>query len=134
MARRERRFTPGYIFILTGSFFAAVLAGWTSLASRMDRDAYDWMSRASPPAMRAPGSVVLAFDEETLGAIGGMRNIRRGLIGALEQLLPAKPAVVAIDIILPDAGDSAEDQRLAEVFRHTPNLILASDLIPDSGV
>src|SRR4051794_17609027 len=119
MPRRTRRFTPGYVLILAGSFLIAVLAGWTSLASRMDRDAYDWMSRAVPPPSHPPRSVVLAFDEESLTASGGMRNIRRSLASALDKLIPAKPAAVGIDIVLPDPGDPAEDARLADVFRRT---------------
>src|SRR4051794_2439828 len=134
MARRQRRFTTGYILILAASLVTAVVAGWTSLASRMDRDAYDWMSRAVPPPPTRPQSVVLAFDEQSLTAIGGLRNIRSGLAAAVETIIRAKPAVVAIDVVLSDAGDPAENARLAAVFRRTSNLILASDVIPGAGV
>ncbi|MBC8166763.1 MAG: CHASE2 domain-containing protein [Bryobacteraceae bacterium] len=134
MLRRQRRFTPGYTLVLAGSFLAAVAVGWTTLATRMDRDAYDWMSRAHPPREHTPGSVVLAFDEQTLGSTGGMRNIRPTLASAITRILPSKPAVVAVDISMFEATDPAEDAQLAGVFRNTPNLVLASDLIPESHV
>ena len=131
-AARPRRVTLGYVLILVAAFATAVLAGWTTLASRMDRDAYDWMSRHQPPPQRHPDAVVLAFDQETIAATSGMRRLRTRLADALEQIIPAGPAVVAIDVILSDASDvPAEDAQLAEVLSRTPNLILASDLLPD---
>jgi len=133
LARRPRRLTPGYFGILAASFLIAVSAGWTSLAGRMDRDAYDWMSRAQPPIRHQPQSVVLAFDERTLAGMSYPRGIRPMLALALEQLADAKPAVVAIDILLSGETDLADDARLAAALAKTPNLILASDLIPNTN-
>lgn len=131
MSRRPRRVTLGYVLILIAAFAVALGAGWTTLASRMDRDAYDWMSRHQPPPKRPAESVVLAFDEETIYSTGGQPRLRRTLADALETILPAKPAVVAIDIILHEAGDRPEeDARLAAVLGRIPKLVLASDLLP----
>ncbi|MDZ4801352.1 MAG: CHASE2 domain-containing protein [Bryobacteraceae bacterium] len=130
----QRRLTPGYLGVLAASFLVAVTAGWLSLASLMDRDAYDWMSRAQPPAARSPQSVVLAFDEKTLLTTGGMRNLRSTLANALEAVNRAGPAVVSIDILLSEPAGVEEDARLASVLSHTPNLVLASDVIPDLAV
>jgi signal transduction histidine kinase len=134
MTRPQPRITAGYILVLTGSLLIAVAGGWTTLAERMDRDAYDWMSRAQPAATASTQSVVLAFDERTLAATGGMRQIRTSLARVLERVNAGGPAVVAIDIILHDAGDPVENDRLAAVLQKTRSLVLASDLIPDSGV
>jgi signal transduction histidine kinase len=134
MTRPQPRITAGYILVLTGSLLIAVAGGWTTLAERMDRDAYDWMSRAQPAATASTQSVVLAFDERTLAATGGMRQIRTSLARVLERVNAGGPAVVAIDIILHDAGDPAENARLAAGLQKTRSLVLASDLIPDSGV
>jgi signal transduction histidine kinase len=134
MVRRPRRVTLGYILVLFAAFSVAVLAGWTSLASGMDRYAYDWMSRVQPPPARPTDSVVLAFDEESFAATGGQPRIRGALAAALERIAPAKPAVVAVDILLADAGaQPAEDARLAGAFGSVRNLVLATDLIPASG-
>ena len=134
MTRPQPRITAGYILVLTGSLLIAVAGGWTTLAERMDRDAYDWMSRAQPAATASTQSVVLAFDERTLAATGGMRQIRTSLARVLERVNAGGPAVVAIDIILHDAGDPVENARLAAVLQKTRSLVLSSDLIPDSGV
>lgn len=133
MTRRQRRFTPGYIAVLAASFLLAVAAGWQTLATRMDRVAYDWMSRQQPPEPRATQSVVLAFDEQTIATTGGMRHLRRTLARALELVNRAHPTVVAIDVILSEETERAEDVHLADVLRRTANLVLASDVVPGTG-
>lgn len=131
MARRPRRVTPGYVAILLCAFVIAIAASWTNLAARMDRDAYDWMFRVQPAA--SGEAVVIAIDEETLKASRGMRDVRTTLARVINALIPSAPAVVAVDIILPDEGDPREDAKLAESFARTPNLILPSDLLPGTG-
>jgi signal transduction histidine kinase len=124
------RVTLGYISILTAAFLVAMIAGLSTLAEGMEGSAYDWMFRVQPPASAQATSVVLAFDERTLNATGGMRNTRRTLADTLLRLRENKPAVVAIDIALPDAGDPADDAALARALAATPNLILGSDVLP----
>src|SRR5947209_462807 len=99
----------------------------------MDREAYDAMTRSEPPPPRTPESVVVAIDERTISETGGMRNIRTTLASTLNSIAAASPAVVAIDIILSEPGDRDEDQRLAAALHKVPNVILASDLVPDTG-
>ena len=95
--------------------------------------AYDSMFRAyRPPKPAQPESVVLAIDELTLMDCGGIRGIRRPIARALSLLAPVKPKAVAVDVILADRGDPAEDAALAEAFRATPNLVLSTELI-DGG-
>src|SRR5258708_61517 len=81
--------------------------------------------------VKSPGeqSVVVAIDEATLGARGGMRNIRPILTQTLEEIAAAKPRAVALDVILSDKGDDAEDARLEAALRDTKNLILDCDLL-----
>jgi signal transduction histidine kinase len=124
------RVTLGYISILTAAFVVAMIAGLSTLAEGMEGSAYDWMFRVQPPAHLHPSSVVLAFDEQTLSATGGMRNVRRTLAGTLLRIQRDKPAVVAIDIALPDAGEPADDAALEKALAATPNLILGSDVFP----
>jgi signal transduction histidine kinase len=131
MLGQPRRVTLGYVLILLAAFTIALAAGWTTLASRMDRDAYDWMSRHQPPPSRRSDALVLAFDEETLSATGGLPRLRAALAEALEKIAEAQPAVVAIDLILHEPGERpADDQRLAAALRAFPKLVLATDLLP----
>src|SRR3954454_4705976 len=120
------RVTLGYISVLAVAFIMAMLAAWSSLAEGMEGSAYDWMFRTQPPKAETADSVILAFDEKALGATGGMRNIRRTLATALERIKSESPAVVVIDIVLPDATDTGDDSILERALAATPNLVLGS--------
>ena len=118
----------GYIALILACFSTAMVAGWNRLAGEVDVDVYDWMFRRNPPAGPNPKSVVLAIDDVSLNAMGGMRNLRTILAQALETLAPARPKLVAIDVVLADEGDRSEDERLERAFEHTRNLILPTVL------
>src|SRR5579883_2507133 len=119
----------GYVALMLVCFAVAMVAGWTSFANQVDNDMYDWMFRLNPPVASSTGSVVLAIDDATLGAMHGIRNARSIVAAALEKLVPLQPKLVAIDLILADQGDPAEDQKLAAALRKTHNLVLATDLV-----
>jgi signal transduction histidine kinase len=115
--------------------YAAVVAvccciafGLSLVLHRIDNDAYDWMSSRHRPDWE-PQSVVVGIDEKTFEAMGGPRARRKILYEALDKLAEAKPKLVAIDVILHDAGDSVEDARLEASLRATPNLILPSEVV-----
>ena len=118
-----------YIAVIAACFVAGTLAGWTPLAVRVDHYAYDLLTRMTPAHGAAPEAVVIAIDEETLQARGGMRRIRPILTEALEQLRAANPIAVALDVILSDAGDPVEDARLEAALRDTRNLILPCEVV-----
>jgi len=119
-----------YIAVLAGCFAAGTLAGWTAFAARLDHYAYDLMTQMTPLKNAGePSSVVVAIDEETLRARGGMRNIRPILTQTLEQIDAAQPKAVALDVILSDKGDDAEDARLEAALHDTRNLVLDCDLV-----
>src|SRR5437868_1106210 len=107
---------------------AALFAG-----DRINNSAYDWMLTRQPVENWTPQSVVVAIDERTLSARGGMRRIRPILAEALDQIAAAKPSAVALDVILHDAQDEAEDKHLAAALRATRNLVLPSDFIIVNG-
>jgi len=127
--KRSGRITTGYSLVLLAALAVGVVAGWTSLASRMDGDAYDSMVQSA--TARAPESAVLAIDEATLAANGGQRNRREILRRALVRLQEAKPRAIAIDIILHDPSDPEEDAALAAALEASQNVILATDLLPN---
>jgi len=119
-----------YIAVLAGCFAAGTLAGWTALAARVDHYAYDLMTQMTPAKNAGePSAVVVAIDEETLRARGGMRNIRPILTQALQDINAAQPKAVALDVILSDKGDDADDARLEAALRDTKNLVLPCDLV-----
>ena len=84
-----------YIAVLAGCFAAGTLAGWTALAARVDHYAYDLMTQMTPLKNAAePSSVMVAIDEESLGARGSMRNIRPNLTQLLQEIDAALPSLM----------------------------------------
>jgi signal transduction histidine kinase len=120
----------GYLSVLGASFVLAMVAGW--LGAPIDDDAYDWMFRNHAVATQPTESIVLAADEESLTRLGGIRELRRALAEGLEAVAAARPRAVAVDIILADKGEPAQDAALEAAFRKTPNLVLACEMI-DGG-
>jgi signal transduction histidine kinase len=116
-----------YVSVLTGCVIAGTLAGW--LGSRIDNYAYDTLTRLSPPPEGPTQSVVVGIDEETFAAQGGPRRMRPILTGALRELAAVHPKTVALDVILSDKGDDAEDAQLEAALRNTRNLILPCELL-----
>jgi signal transduction histidine kinase len=124
--------TASYVGLLAASFGLALFVSYI-FAPQINDDVYDGMFRAYRPAPPAhPESIVLAIDELTLMDCGGIRGVRRPIAQALRRLAPAKPKVVAVDVILADRGNPAEDAALADAFHATPNLVLSTELI-DGG-
>ncbi len=128
----SKRTTLGYIATIAVTLTIAILLGWTALAAQIDDDAYDWMFRLHPPASSAPHSLILAIDDATFSAMGGVGGYRAMWTKAFELLKRANPRAVALDVVLSDPWkDPAEDQRLDQAMHATPNLVLAAHL--DNG-
>lgn len=111
----------------------AVVLGWSVPGQQADNALQDFLLRLNPSPSGASHSIILAFDDRTLMEEGGVRGLRRTLARALDLLNPARPAVVAIDLTLADAGDAAEDARLAQAFGATRNLVLATEMLRDGS-
>ncbi|MGP0074023.1 MAG: CHASE2 domain-containing protein [Bryobacteraceae bacterium] len=125
--------TLGYLAAVALTLAIAILLGWTSLASQIDDDAYDVMFRLHPPVLTQPHSLILAIDDATFSALGGVRAYRTMLARALELLAPVQPKVVAIDMVLADKADSPEDDRLRRAMQATRNLVLVAHLQIQNG-
>jgi signal transduction histidine kinase/transposase len=122
------RRTLGYVAILAVTLAVAIALGWTALAAQIDDDAYDWMFRLSPSVAMPAHSLILAIDDATYSAMGGVRAYRSMLAEALERLAPVQPKVVAIDMVLADQEDKQEDDRLLRAMQATKNLVLVAHL------
>jgi signal transduction histidine kinase len=134
MRRPKRRKWTGYLLVLAAAWAAAMVAGYTSLGTRVDADAYDFVVRLHGNPW-VPESALLAIDEATLNAPGweGIRGVRSMLADALERLRPFRPKAVAIDLTLADSADAATDRRLAAAMHATPNLVLGAEMLPDGS-
>jgi CHASE2 domain-containing sensor protein len=119
----------GYAGIVAASLLVvAIVSAWTSLAAHIDDSAYDWMFSLYPPAATQPHCIILAIDDATFGAMGGVREYRTMLAKALELLAPVHPPVVGIDMVLADKQIPSEDDPLERAMRATKNLVLVAHL------
>ena len=132
MSRQLKR-RAAYIAVVAGCFLLGTVLGWTAPAQRIDHYAYDLMTGFAQTAGEPTEAAVVAIDEDALHAQGGMRHIRTILADALDQLRSVGPRVVALDVILADAGDPAEDARLEASMQATRNLVLPCEIIPASS-
>ncbi len=109
--------------MLSVALTAGMLAGWSQAGIRIDNQLYDRLStdtEATSPAQ----SVVVAITERVFRERGGQPAMRTILAEALNDLASAHPRAVALDVILADQTNPADDQRLEAAMRATPNLIL----------
>ena len=130
--QRVSRQSLTYWALLAASFAVALIASWF-VGTQIDNDAYDWMFRLYRPPAWKTESILLAIDEPSLNAYGGVPGLRKPLAEALERISTASPKAVAVDVILTDPGDPQTDARLAAAMAATRNLVLACQLLPDGS-
>ncbi len=102
---------------------------WTALGRQFDNYAYDFLFRALQPEPWEPSSIILAIDEPTLAKYGGNTGIRSALAVGLERIAPAKPAAVAVDVLLAETSLPEIDDRLEKALAATPNLVLPAYIL-----
>jgi signal transduction histidine kinase len=122
--------TVTYVALLAASFAIAVVLS-ANYGKQVNDWAYDSMFTASEYTPAHPQALVLAIDELTLMDCGGIRGIRKPLARALDMLAAAHPKAVAVDVILADQSDPADDEALAAALKHVPNVVLATEPIDD---
>jgi signal transduction histidine kinase len=122
-----------YVALMAGSFIVALTLSWTSFGKQIDSDAYDQIFRLYTPRPWRTESILLAIDQPSLNAYGGISHLRKPLTEALERISAASPKTVAVDLILVDQTDPIIDASLEAAMRATPNLVLACRLLPDGS-
>ena len=120
-----------YVGLLAAALVLALALSGTPLGRQIDKDAYDWIFRAYRPPDWAPQSILLAIDEESFRKFGGVVRLRNMVAEGLERIAGVSPKAVAIDVVLADEGNPADNDRLEAAIRRTPNVVLGSIL--DSG-
>src|SRR6266571_5319094 len=126
---RLLRHTIEYVGLLAAALALAVMASFTQLGTQIDKEAYDWTFRLYRPPDWEPQSIVLGIDEQSFHESGGVGRLRNLVADGLERISGASPKAVAIDVMLADKGDRADDERLEAAIRHTPNVVLGSILV-----
>jgi signal transduction histidine kinase len=126
--RRTRRQNLTYAALVTGAFLLAVALSWI-FGDQVDNYAYDAMLRRYHPQSWQTESMILAIDERTYYAFGGIRGTRQALAAGIERIAPAKPSAVAVDVDLADSVPEL-DGALEAAFAGAPNPVLDC-LTPD---
>jgi adenylate cyclase len=109
-----------------------LLLGWSNAAAQVNAWSYDFLLRLRPqPPISS--AVLLAIDEDSLDAYGGLLHIREPLARALDVLAPLQPAAVAIDIVLSEPGADAENAALERALSRISNVVLAAHLRTNSA-
>jgi signal transduction histidine kinase len=128
------RHTLAYSSLLAAAFAVAIVASWTPLGTRIDNYAYDSIFLLYQPPSWQTESIVLAIDEPSLAAFGGLPGLRLALADGLQLIAPSAPKAVAVDVIpADDTADRTAADALERAFQATHNLILPCDLTARSG-
>lgn len=114
--------------VLLSSLVVGMAVGWSALGAQADRSLYDFLLRVNPPPEERSRSLILAFDDDTLAAHGGLRNLRKPLARALDILAKYGPAAVAVDLVLAEPGDEGANQELVQAIESLGNVTLATHL------
>jgi CHASE2 domain-containing sensor protein len=85
---------------LAAAFLLSLLFAWSPAGRAVDLAAYDVLLRLHPPSGGPSKAVILAVDEASLEAVGGILELRQPLGEALQIVAQHDPAVVAVDIVL----------------------------------
>jgi signal transduction histidine kinase len=115
---------------MAAALAAVFVLSLTAFAQAMNDYAYDFLFRLLPPPAWNPDSIILAIDEPTLTKYAGVAGIRNALAAGLERIAPAKPAAVAIDVVLADDSPiPGTDEALERSLSATQKPILACELL-----
>jgi signal transduction histidine kinase len=115
--------------ILAMALLLGITASWTSFGDQINNNAYDFLFRINPQPPRTPESIILAVDDASLQAFGGMVGMRKSFAGALLKIRSVHPRVIAFDTTFSDTHP--DDDALEAAFRVTPNLILPCVFLDD---
>jgi adenylate cyclase len=129
MLRLPPRFRP---FVLPAVIFAVVaaLAAWSPAWQAMDRRAFDALTVATAPHRANQPIMLVAIDEESMRAIGRQWPWPRGMHADLiDRMANAGAIAIALDLLLAEPSDPAEDAKLAAAIRRAGNVVLASDFV-----
>ena len=123
-----------YPGLLAAAFLLGLTAGWLPFGQQIDSDAYDFFFRLYRPAPWTPESIILAADEASFQAFGGLFKLRNAMAVGLNRIRAVHPRALALDLILMEkSNDPSEDTALEDAFQRTSNLVLPSFLSEDGA-
>jgi signal transduction histidine kinase len=116
--------------ILAAALLLGMWASWTPFGHSINNRAYDDLTRRNPPPPRTPESIILAMDDASFQAFGGVVGLRKAFAEGLMRIRGAHPRAVAFDTTFSDTHP--DDDALEASFKETPNLILPCVFLNDA--
>ena len=119
------------VAVILAAVWGAVLAtlhwdGGLRTLERIEAAATD-LRMAFRGTRTPPGRVtVVAIDDETVRADGSYPVSRATLAKIIDVVAALRPSAVAVDLLLVDPGDAADDARLAQALGRVPSVIAAA--------
>lgn len=114
-----------YMLVLAA---AIPLVAWNGLIQQINAQAVDLLMRLRPDARSeaARHIVLVAIDDETARRYGPLPLRRSVLAAGLEALCSLQPRVLALDMLISEPGDPADDRALAEAVHAFPRAIVSA--------
>jgi len=122
-----------YAGLAAAAGLLGILLGWSPAGEQADHWFYDFLLRRRPAPHEPPSAVLVAIDEASLEAYGGLLRLRAPLARALKILSRHEPAAVAVDVVLSEPGTEGGNRALEQAIAATPRLVLAANLRSTSG-
>jgi len=108
---------------------AILLLSWnTTYFDGLNSTAYDFTLRLAGPVPVQSPTVIVAIDEDSLQRIGRWPWSRDKIAQLIARVDSAKPRTIAVDILLADKTNPAEDDALATAIANAHSVVLASYL------
>jgi len=120
----------GYWLALAAAGLLALFVAWAPLGAQFDNYALDWTYRLHRPAAWPTSSVLLAIDDASYKSIGGVSKLRAALAQSLALVIAAQPKAIALDVVLADSGEPADDDALEPLLKR---VVLPAVLTPTDG-
>ncbi|MBS7457360.1 CHASE2 domain-containing protein [Coralloluteibacterium stylophorae] len=130
--RASRR--QGLLFLAAAVAIALAvgLAGLLRVApvARLDNAVLDALTRATATDAAAPDTLVVDIDDVSLAAVGQWPWPRYRLAALLERIAAARPAAIALDILMPEA-DRTSLADIQQTFQRDFGIAVTIDGVPD---
>lgn len=122
--------TLALLFVLLGGAWGSFLgvrhiAGLASPLDRLETLSLDWRYALAGSRTAPRGVVIVAIDEATIARAGSFPPPRSVLARIVRAIAASDPQVVAVDILLVDAGAPEQDAALAAALGSTKSVIAA---------
>lgn len=120
---------------LAALVFAVPFLTWNGTVQQVNAGVGDILLRLQPhsPSTALQSIVLVAIDDGTAARYGPLPLNRSKLAAGLTRLAQFRPQVLAVDLLLSEPGQAADDQALAAALRQFRSVILSAALRSDSG-